>query len=175
MSGFHGVFPYLVSPVGPDGRVIEGELRRLVEHLIAAGVQGLTPLGSTGEFAYLDAAQKRRVVEVVVEQAAGRVPVVAGVAATTTAEAVRQAREWAAIGADGILAIMEAYFPVPEAGVVSYFSAVADAAELPVVLYTNPPSNAATCPSRRSRRSRVIPGSVTSRTLRATPDGCSPS
>jgi 4-hydroxy-tetrahydrodipicolinate synthase len=135
MSGFHGVFPYLVSPVGPDGRVIEGELRRLVDHLVAAGVQGLTPLGSTGEFAYLDAAQKRRVVEVVVEQAAGRVPVVA---ATTTAEAIRQAGEWAAIGADGLLAIMEAYFPVPEAGVVSYFRAVADAADLPVVLYTNP-------------------------------------
>ena len=89
-DGFHGVFPYLVSPVGPDGRVIEGELRRLVDHLVAAGVHGLTPLGSTGEFAYLDAAQKRRVVEVVVEQAGGRVPVVAGVAATTTAEAVRQ-------------------------------------------------------------------------------------
>ena len=83
-------------------------------------------------------AQRRRIVEVVVEQAAGRVPVVAGVAATTTAEAVRQAREWEAIGADGILAIMEAYFPVPEAGVVSYFRAVADAADLPVVLYTNP-------------------------------------
>src|SRR4028119_1843744 len=101
MSGFHGVFPYLVSPVGPDGRVIEGELRRLVDHLIAADVQGLTPLGSTGEFAYLDAAQRRRVVEVVVEQAAGRVPVVAGVAATTTAEAVRQARGWAGVGAGG--------------------------------------------------------------------------
>ena len=139
MSGFHGVFPYLVSPVAPDGRVIEGELRRLVDHLVASGVQGLTPLGSTGEFAYLDAAQRRRIVEVVVEQAAGRVPVVAGVAATTTAEAVRQAREWTAVGANGVLAIMEAYFPVPEAGVVSYFRAVADAAgDLPVVLYTNP-------------------------------------
>jgi 4-hydroxy-tetrahydrodipicolinate synthase len=138
MTGFHGVFPYLVSPIAPDGRVIEGELRRLVDHLIAAGVQGLTPLGSTGEFAYLDQAQRRRVVEVVVEHAAGRVPVVAGVAATTTAEAVRQARECQAIGANGILAIMEAYFPVPEAGVISYFQAVADAADLPVVLYTNP-------------------------------------
>src|SRR5918995_891776 len=137
MSGFHGVFPYLVSPISPDGKVIEGELRRLVDHLIAAGVQGLTPLGSTGEFAYLDGAQRRRIVEVVVDQAAGRVPVVAGIAATTTAEAVRQAREWAAIGVDGLLAIMEAYFSVPEAGVVSFFRAVADAADLPVVLYTN--------------------------------------
>jgi 4-hydroxy-tetrahydrodipicolinate synthase len=138
MSGFHGVFPYLVSPIAPDGSVLEAELRRLVDHLIASGVHGLTPLGSTGEFAYLDASQRRRIVEVVVDQAARRVPVVAGVAATTTADAVRQARDYAAIGADGILAIMEAYFPVPEAGVISYFQAIANATPLPVVLYTNP-------------------------------------
>src|SRR4051794_33171774 len=111
MTGFHGVFPYLVSPIAPDGRVLDTELRRLVDHLIEAGVHGLTPLGSTGEFAYLDAAQRHRIVEVVVDQARGRVPVVAGVAATTIAEAERQAKEWLAIGADGILAILEAYFP----------------------------------------------------------------
>lgn len=135
---FHGVFPYLVSPIAPDGTVLEAELRRLVDRLIAAGVHGLTPLGSTGEFAYLDAAQRRRIVEVVVDQAGGRVPVVAGVAATTTADAQRQARDYAAIGADGILAILEAYFPIPEAGVVDYFRAIADATARPVVLYTNP-------------------------------------
>ncbi|WP_019013850.1 dihydrodipicolinate synthase family protein [Elioraea tepidiphila] len=138
MSSFAGVFPYLVSPIAADGTVIETELRRLVDHLIDAGVHGLTPLGSTGEFAYLDWAQRRRIVEIVVAQTAGRVPVVAGVAATTTAEAVRQARDFAAIGVNGILAILEAYFPIPEAGVVAYFTAIADATELPVVLYTNP-------------------------------------
>ena len=138
MSGFHGVFPYLVSPIGPDGAVLDGVLRRLVDHLIESGVHGLTPLGSTGEFAYLNQAQRRRIVEVVVDQARGRVPVVAGVAATTTADAEAQARDYAAIGADGILAILEAYFPVPEAGVVAYFRAIADATPLPVVLYTNP-------------------------------------
>jgi 4-hydroxy-tetrahydrodipicolinate synthase len=77
MQEFHGVFPYLVSPIAPDGSVLEAELRRLVDHLIASGVHGLTPLGSTGEFAYLDAAQRRRIVEIVVSQTAGRVPVVA--------------------------------------------------------------------------------------------------
>ena len=138
MSGFHGVFPYLVSPIGPDGRVLEAELRRLVEHLIASGVHGLTPLGSTGEFAYLDWTQRRRIVEIVVETTCGRVPVIAGVAATTTADAVRQAREFASIGVDGILALLEAYFPVSEAGVVGYFTALADATDRPMVLYTNP-------------------------------------
>ena len=98
MQEFHGVFPYLVSPIAPDGSVLEAELRRLVDHLIASGVHGLTPLGSTGEFAYLDAAQRRRIVEIVVSQTAGRVPVVAGVAATTIADAERQARDYAAMG-----------------------------------------------------------------------------
>jgi 4-hydroxy-tetrahydrodipicolinate synthase len=138
MTGFHGVFPYLVSPVDADGRVRDAVLARLCEQLIAAGVHGLTPLGSTGEFAYLDWSQKRRVVEVTLEAAAGRVPVVAGVAATTTAEAVRQAVELERLGSAGILAILEAYFPVPEDGVVAYFRAIAEAVRCPVVLYTNP-------------------------------------
>ncbi len=138
MTGFHGVFPYLVSPVDADGRIKDDVLARLCEHLIAAGVHGLTPLGSTGEFAYLDWPQKRRVVEVTLEAAAGRVPVVAGVAATTTAEAVRQAVALERLGCAGILAILEAYFPIPEDGVVAYFRAVAEAVACPVVLYTNP-------------------------------------
>jgi 4-hydroxy-tetrahydrodipicolinate synthase len=138
VSGFHGVFPYLVSPVGDDGRVDDEVLARLVEHLVAAGVHGLTPLGSTGEFAYLSFEQKRRIVEVTVKAAAGRVPVVAGVAATTTADAVRQAVEWQKLGCAGILAILEAYFPVPDDGVVAYFGAIADAVDCPIVLYTNP-------------------------------------
>jgi 4-hydroxy-tetrahydrodipicolinate synthase len=137
-TGFHGVFPYLVSPVDEVGRVRDEVLARLCEHLIAAGVHGLTPLGSTGEFAYLAWAQKRRVVEVTLEAAAGRVPVVAGVAATTTAEAVRQAVELERLGTAGILAILEAYFPVPDDGVVAYFRSVAEAVACPVVLYTNP-------------------------------------
>jgi len=137
-GAFHGVFPYLVSPVDADGSVREAVLARLCEDLIAAGVHGLTPLGSTGEFAYLSAAQRRRIVEVVVEAAAGRVPVVAGVAATTTADAVAQARDWARIGCDGVLAILEAYFPLSDDGIHDYFAAIAGATDLPVVLYTNP-------------------------------------
>ena len=133
-----GVVPYLPTPLTPDGAVYEPALRRLADHLIGQGVHGLTPLGSTGEFAYLDFAQKERVVAATVEAAAGRVPVIAGVAATTIRDAVRQAERWAELGADGILAVMEAYFPVPDAGVIDYFTAVADATDRPVTLYTNP-------------------------------------
>jgi 4-hydroxy-tetrahydrodipicolinate synthase len=137
-TAFHGVFPYLVSPVRADGEVDAGVLARLCDDLIAAGVHGLTPLGSTGEFAYLGWAQRRRIVEVVVQAARGRVPVVAGVASTTIADATMQAREFERLGCDGILAILEAYFPVPDEGVYAYFKAIAEAVSLPVVLYTNP-------------------------------------
>jgi dihydrodipicolinate synthase/N-acetylneuraminate lyase len=137
-TGFHGVFPYLVSPLDAAGEVKADVLARLCDDLIEAGVHGLTPLGSTGEFAYLNRAQRRRVVEVVIEAAAGRVPVVAGVASTTTADAVDQAREWERLGADGILAILEAYFPLADDGVYAYFRALGEAVSVPVVLYTNP-------------------------------------
>ena len=138
MADFHGVFPYLVSPVDGSGRVKEAVLGRLVGDLIDAGVHGLTPLGSTGEFAYLGSEQRAAVVRATIGAAAGRVPVVAGVAATATADAVAQARLYQKLGADGILAILESYFPLKDAQVEDYFRAIADAVDVPVVLYTNP-------------------------------------
>ena len=135
---FRGVFPYLVSPIDERGRVKDAVLTRLVNDLVDAGVHGLTPLGSTGEFAYLNREQRHRIVEVVVQAARGRVPVVAGVAATTIADAVEQVKAYEALGVDGILGILEAYFPLTEDGVVAYFTAMANATALPVVLYTNP-------------------------------------
>lgn len=137
-SDFHGVFPYLVSPVDSSGAVKADVLARLCDDLINAGVHGVTPLGSTGEFAYLSGEQRRRVVEIVVGAARARVPVIAGVASTTIADAVSQAREYERIGCAGILAILEAYFPLSDEGVFSYFKAIAEAVSLPVVLYTNP-------------------------------------
>jgi 4-hydroxy-tetrahydrodipicolinate synthase len=137
-SDFRGVFPYLVSPVDSSGGIKADVLGRLCEDLIRDGVHGLTPLGSTGEFAYLSWPQRRRIVEIVVDAAAGRVPVVAGVAATTIADAVSQAREFERLGCSGLLAILEAYFPVSDEGVFAYFSAMAEAVSVPLVLYTNP-------------------------------------
>jgi 4-hydroxy-tetrahydrodipicolinate synthase len=108
----HGVYPYLVSPLDDAGRVHREVLARLVEHLIGCGV--------------------------VVQAARGRVPVIAGVAATTTRDGAALAREVMARGADGVLAILESYFPIPDPGVEAYFRAVAEATDGPVVLYTNP-------------------------------------
>ena len=138
MNDFHGVFPYLVSPIDHNGRILTDVLRRLASDLIKAGVHGLTPLGSTGEFAYLNRTQREALVRATIEAASKRVPVVAGVASTTTAEAVEQAKTYQALGADGILAILEAYFPLKDGQVESYFRSIADAVDIPVVLYTNP-------------------------------------
>lgn len=135
---FKGVFPYLVSPVKNSGEIDSGTLLKLCNDLIDAGVHGLTPLGSTGEFAYLSTTQRQRVVEIVIDGARGRVPVLAGVAATTVSDAVTQAKTYEKLGCSGILAILESYFPVSDDGIFDYFSSIASAVDLPIVLYTNP-------------------------------------
>jgi len=138
MAQFEGVFPYLVSPIDAAGRIKTDVLAKLCDDLIKAGAHGLTPLGSTGEFAYLDRRQRAAVVETTIKAAGRRVPVVAGIAATTTADAVAQAQHYQRLGADGILAILESYFPLKDPQVEEYFRAIADAVDIPVVLYTNP-------------------------------------
>jgi 4-hydroxy-tetrahydrodipicolinate synthase len=137
-SDLHGVFPYLVSPIDATGRIKTDVLAKLCDDLIQAGVHGLTPLGSTGEFAYLNSEQRVAVVQTTIEATQKRVPVIAGVAATATADAVTQAENYQRLGADGILAILESYFPLKDAQVEAYFRAIADAVDIPVVLYTNP-------------------------------------
>ena len=135
---FSGIFPYLVTPIDQSGNLKEDVLQDLVNHLISKGVHGLTPLGSTGEGAYFPWEVKRRVIEVVVKTADGRVPVIAGVNEMTTNGAVKQAIETERIGADGILVVLPTYFPLPDSQVVEHFQAVARAVSCPVVLYTNP-------------------------------------
>ena len=135
---FSGIFPYLVTPVDNAGNLKEDVLRDLVNHLISKGVHGLTPLGSTGEGAYFPWELKKRVIEVVVEAAAGRVPVIAGVNEVTTAGAVKQASQTERIGADGILVVLPTYFPLGDQQVVEHFRDVARAVSCPVTLYTNP-------------------------------------
>ena len=136
---FSGIFPYLVTPIDDFGNLREDVLRDLVNHLISKGVHGLTPLGSTGEGAYLDWPTKKRVVEVVVEAAGGRVPVIAGVTNLTTKGAIREAAQTERIGVDGILAVLPTYFPINnQQQVIAHFRAVSRAVSCPVTLYTNP-------------------------------------
>ncbi len=138
MDEFHGVFPYIVSPVNVNGDIKTDVLTKLCDDLINSGVHGLTPLGSTGEFPYLSLDQRRKVVETVIKATNGRVPVVAGVASTSIADAVNQAKDYEKLGCQGILAILEAYFPISDDGVYEYFKAIANSVSIPIVLYTNP-------------------------------------
>jgi len=133
-----GIYPYLPTPVGKDGEIDVAVVRRLVDDLIAAGVHGVTPLGSTGELPYLTPPQRRAMVEAVVDVVAGRVPVVAGVSAFATGDAVEQARVMVDCGVDGLVVMRQQALPTPRAGVVEYFAQTAAAVDVPVVLYTNP-------------------------------------
>ncbi len=138
MSKFEGVFPYIVSPVDSDGTIRHHVLSRLCDDLIAKGVHGLAALGSTGEFAYLNRSQKIDVVRTVVEATAKRVPVIAGVSSTSTADAIDTARTYEKLGVDGIIAVIDSYFPLTAPQIEGYFRAIADAVGVPVVIYTNP-------------------------------------
>lgn len=137
-GGFAGIFPYLVSPVDGAGRVEEAALRRLIGHLLDAGVHGVSPLGSTGEVMYLTPSEREAIVKITLDEVAGRVPVVPGVAAFASRDAARQTEEMTTWGADGIVAIQQVYGAASTPVVVDYFSAIAGATNLPVVLYTNP-------------------------------------
>jgi len=134
MTDFHGVFPYLVSPVDASGQIRTDVLGRLGDDLIKAGVHGLTPLGSTGEFAYLNNAQRTAVVQTTIEAAKGRVPVMAG-CGYGTAIAVEMARSAERAGADGIL-LLPPYLMTPaQAGLAAHVKAVCDATSLGVIVY----------------------------------------
>ena len=137
-GGLSGIYPYLVSPLDGRGRVDERALRRLVGHLLDEGVHGLSPLGSTGEVTYLTPAQREAVVRITVDEAAGRVPVVAGVAAFASADAAAQAQAMASWGVDGLVGIQLVHGQPSPDEIVDHVHALATATDLPVVLYTNP-------------------------------------
>lgn len=134
----HGIYPYLPTPVTAHGEINVEALHELVHRLIDAGVHGLSPLGSTGEIMYLSPAQRETVVAETVAAAAGRVPVVPGIAAFSTADASDQARMVRDCGAQGVVVMQQLYNPLTESEQESYFRSVVKSTELPVVLYTNP-------------------------------------
>jgi 4-hydroxy-tetrahydrodipicolinate synthase len=131
--------PYLVSPIDQGtGRVREAALGDLVDHLVSSGVHGLSPLGSTGEFAYLTFAQRLEVVRVVVRAAAGRVPVVPAVAAGGSDDAIGQAKALLDVGADAIVLIFHPYFAPSSDEPERFVERVANAVNCTIVLYSNP-------------------------------------
>jgi 4-hydroxy-tetrahydrodipicolinate synthase len=134
---FHGVLPALVTPFR-DGEVDEEAFVALVERQIEGGVHGLVPVGTTGESTTLSHEEHRRVVELCVQTARGRVPVVAGAGSNSTAEAIELVRHAKQIGADAALVVAPYYNRPSQEGIYLHYKAINDAVQLPIILYNVP-------------------------------------
>jgi 4-hydroxy-tetrahydrodipicolinate synthase len=137
-TDFSGVLAAVATPFDGDGEIDQPRLRQLVDDLVTDGVRGLVPVGSTGEFASLTGAERRLLVEVVVDQAAGRVPVVAHTGAMTSKDAVALSRHAEEVGAAGLLLLPPYKDRLSVEETSSYFRSVADQTQLPVVVYNLP-------------------------------------
>jgi 4-hydroxy-tetrahydrodipicolinate synthase len=135
---FTGVGTALVTPFTKDGSLDEAAVRRLARRQIDAGIHFLSPCGTTGEAPTLAHREKLRIVEIVVEEAAGRVPVLAGAGGYDTREVVELARDLERVGVNGILSVTPYYNKPTQEGLYQHFRAIADATPLPIVLYNVP-------------------------------------
>ena len=157
---FFGCGTALVTPFTRGGEVDERALRALVDWQIAEGIHFLVPCGSTGEAATMTLAEQRRVVEIVVEQARGRVPVVAGAGSNDTRRAVAISREMRDAGATHLLHVSPMYNKPPQRGLVAHFRAVAEATDLPVILYNVPGRTGSNIEARTTLELATVPNIV---------------
>lgn len=135
----HGVIPALITPLDAEGELLEEALRKLLDYVIEGGVHGVFVLGTSGEIYGLSTLQKRRVLEITVEQVAGRVPIYAGASEITTRDCIATAKMAAHIGGISALSVLTPYMLVPtQKELVDHYRAIAAATDLPVILYSNP-------------------------------------
>jgi 4-hydroxy-tetrahydrodipicolinate synthase len=142
---FHGVLPALITPFTEEGAAIDtGALRAIVDRLVGAGVGGLVPGGSTGEFTTLTHGERRELVEVTVEAAAGRVPVVAGTGALSTRETVELSVHAERAGAAAVMIVPPFYDALSWRELLAHYTAVADAIGIPIMYYNLPSASGVT-------------------------------
>ncbi len=132
-----GSMPALITPM-KNGAVDEAAFRKFVSWQIAQGSHGLVPMGTTGESATLSHEEHMRVVELCVQEAAGRVPVIAGAGSNSTAEAISLTRRAKEVGADAVLSVAPYYNKPTQEGLYRHFAAVAEAVDIPIVVYNIP-------------------------------------
>jgi len=135
---FNGSITALVTPMR-DGKVDEEAFRALVDWQIAEGTHGLVPVGTTGESPTLSHAEHKRIVEVCVEVAKGRVPVIAGAGSNNTAEAIELSRHAEKVGADAVLIVTPYYNKPNQEGLYQHYKAINDAIGIPIIIYNIPP------------------------------------
>ena len=159
MATFRGAITALITPMR-DGEVDEPALAELVESQIAGGIDGLVPCGTTGEAATLSVAEHLRVVRVVKEAARGRVPVIAGAGANDTRKAVELTRACHELGVDAVLHVTPYYNKPTQAGLIAHFSAVAQAAPVPVLVYNVPGRTGVDMSAATVGKLAAVPGIV---------------
>ena len=157
---FFGCGTALVTPFTRAGDVDEGALRALVDWQIAEGIHYLVPCGSTGEAATMTPSEHRRVVEIVVEQTRGRVPVVAGAGSNDTRKAVSLSREMRDAGATHLLHVSPMYNKPPQRGIVAHFRTIADATDLPIIVYNVPGRTGSNIEARTTLELASLPNVV---------------
>ena len=135
---WQGTYTALVTPFGVDGAVDDEMLERLVDLQIEGGVEGIVPCGTTGESITLSGEEQLRVIQVVRDRVDTRVQVIAGVGGNATEKVVAQARAAASLGVEGILSVVPYYNKPTQEGLFRHFSELADAVEIPVIVYNVP-------------------------------------
>jgi 4-hydroxy-tetrahydrodipicolinate synthase len=149
---FHGVLPALITPFTDEGDAIDTEsLAAIVDRLVGAGVGGLVPGGSTGEFTTLTNAERRQLIEVTVEAADGRVPVVAGTGALSTRETVELSRHAERAGAAAVMVVPPFYEALSWPALLAHYTAVADAIDIPIMYYNLPSASGVTLTAAQLR------------------------
>jgi 4-hydroxy-tetrahydrodipicolinate synthase len=138
MNKLQGIFTPNIVPLDDDGRINEPELRRFVDWLIACGIHGLYPNGSTSEFTRFTAEERRRIVKIVCEQAAGRVPVLAGAAEASVRETLAACETYAGYGARAVAIVSPFYYRLSPEAVFAYFREIAEQSPIDVTLYNIP-------------------------------------
>ena len=138
MALFRGLSAFPITPADAEGRVDAGALRVLLRRLAEAGVGSVGLLGSTGTYPYLTRAERRRAVEAAVDQVGGKAPVMVGIGALRTDEAVRLGQDAKGAGADAVLLAPVSYTPLTDEEVFTHFATVAEAVGLPLCIYNNP-------------------------------------
>ncbi|HIC70168.1 MAG TPA: dihydrodipicolinate synthase family protein, partial [Candidatus Latescibacteria bacterium] len=149
---WHGSFAVIITPFTRDGEIDEDGYRGVVDLVIEAGCHGLISAGSTGEFFLMTDDERRRVFSIAVDQAAGRIPVLAGTSATRTEDVVSLTRYAAEIGCDGAMVLPPIYIGLDERETVEFYSRVAGESGLPIMLYNSPLAVMTELPARLVER-----------------------
>ena len=135
---FRGTATAIITPFKKDGSIDELALRRFVDFQIKSGIEAIVPLGTTGEYSTLNQQEQQRVIEIVLEQANGRVKIFAGAGSNNTAEVIEKARFIKQAGADAALVVGPFYNKPTQNGYYQHFKAIADAVDIPIIVYNVP-------------------------------------